>query len=123
MTHSPDPEITKQNQLRFIEDALAIELENAKEAGMIGYMARSLVQATLPHSAKPGNEFKRTNGIFTMTIMTPSAAGGLPYGSIPRLLNFWITTEAVLTRSPILKLGPTLSSFMSQLDFVRNWIS
>jgi hypothetical protein len=108
----------KENQLKFIEEALAIEVESAREAGMIGYMARSLVQATLPHSKREGNEFKRTNGIFTMTIMTPTAAGGLPYGSIPRLLNFWITTEAVLTRSPILQLGPTLSSFMMQLDLI-----
>jgi hypothetical protein len=31
---------------RFITDVLAIEAEEAKEAGAIGYMARALVQAT-----------------------------------------------------------------------------
>jgi hypothetical protein len=41
---------------------------------------------------------------------------GLPYGSIPRLLVSWVTTEAVRTKSPVLELGPSLSAFMAGLD-------
>ncbi len=108
----------KQTDIEFVEQALAIEVEEAKKAGLIGYLSRALVQATLPHSKRDGVEFTRRNGLYTLTIMTPSHAGGLPYGSIPRLLNYWITTEAVKTKSPYLTLGPTLSSFMAELDIM-----
>jgi len=43
---------------------------------------------------------------------------GLPYGSIPRLLMAWLTTEAVKTKNRELVLGHTLSEFMAQLDLV-----
>ena len=102
---------------RFITDALAIEAEAAAEAGAVGYMARALTQATMPHSRTPGNEFSRRNGAFRVTMLAPSATG-LPYGSIPRLLMAWITREAVITQSPTLVLGDSLSKFMRQLDLV-----
>lgn len=103
---------------RIIAETLAKEAEEAKKADKIGYMARSLVQATLPHKATPGSEFVRRNGLLTLTILTPSTIG-LPYGSIPRLLLSWITTEAFFTKSPVLQLGSTLSSFMAQLGLLR----
>ena len=95
----------------IITETLAIEAEEAKKAGKLGYMARALIQATLPHKAAPSNEFVRDNGLFSLTIIAPSKVG-LPYGSIPRLLLSWMTTEAVYTRCPVLELGPTLSAFM-----------
>jgi len=103
---------------KMISESLAKEAEEAKKADKIGYMARSLIQATLPHKATPGSEFVRRNGHLTLTILTPSAIG-LPYGSIPRLLLSWITTEAFFTKSPVLQLGSTLSSFMAELGLLR----
>lgn len=103
---------------QIITETLAIEAEDAKKAGALGYMARALVQATLPHKATKENEFTRDNGLFSLTILAPSKVG-LPYGSIPRLLLSWMTTEAVYTRSPVLELGPTLSAFMAQLGLAR----
>lgn len=100
----------------LIQENLAIEAEDAKKAGKIGYMARALVQATLPHKAVKGNIFKRSNGAYELTIMSPD---GLPYGSVPRLLLSWITTEAVRTRSPLLELGPSMSAFMAELGLGR----
>lgn len=102
----------------IISEALAIEAEDAKKAGKLGYMARALIQATLPHKATTENEFHRENGLFSLTILAPSRIG-LPYGSIPRLLLSWMTTEAVQTRSPVLELGPTLSAFMAELGLAR----
>lgn len=98
----------------LIREALAIEAQEAKQAGAVGFMARVITQATLPHSKPAGNEFTRRNGAFELTILSPSSVG-LPYGSIPRLLLAWMTTEAVRTRSPVLELGPTLSAFMAAL--------
>ena len=99
---------------KLFREALAIEAQEAKQAGAVGFMARALTQATMPHKATPGCEFKRRNGSFSLTMLSPSDIG-LPYGSIPRLLLSWMTTEAVRTRSPVLELGPTLSAFMAEL--------
>lgn len=83
---------------RLINDALAMERESALEAGALGFMARAMVQATLPHKQVAGNEFERRNGNYSLSIMAPSSIG-LPYGTIPRLLLAWLTTEAVKTKS------------------------
>ena len=103
---------------QFVRQALMIEAEEARQAGTVGFIARALTQATMPHKAPPDNEFTRQNGHFTLTMMSPRHVG-LPYGSIPRLLLSWMTTEAVRTRSPVLELGPTLSAFMAELGLAR----
>ena len=100
---------------RLITDALAIEAQDAKEAGALGYMARALVQATLPHSKPDSNEFERRNGAFTLVMLAPSKVG-LPYGVIPRLMMAWMTTEVVRTKRRELVLGDSMSEFMRQLD-------
>ena len=99
---------------RLINDALAIESESALEAGALGFMARAMVQATLPHKKVDGNEFERKNGNFTLSLMAPSKIG-LPYGSVPRLLLAWVTTEAVKTRTRELELGDSMAVFMGEL--------
>jgi Plasmid encoded RepA protein len=106
-----------RDDFHLVREALASELEAAKQAGQVGYMARLLAQATLPHSDPKATEFRRSNGLITLTIIAPASVG-LPYGSVPRLLLAWLTTEAVRTRSRTLVLGATLSSFMHQLDLV-----
>lgn len=106
--------LSKLNK-NLIASAVAIEEEAAKEAGMIGYMARAMVQASLPHSRPATNEFTRKNGNFTLTILCPSKIG-LPYGTVPRLLLAWITTEAVKTQTKTLVLGDTLADFMRELE-------
>ena len=110
------PLMNKPDLDKLISDSLALEAEEAKKAGQIGYMARMLVQATLPHKATQDIKFSRENGNFEMTIVAPN---GLPYGSVPRLLLSWMTTEAVRTRSPVLLLSSSLSSFMAELDLGR----
>lgn len=101
----------------FINEALVLQTEEAREAGALGYMARMLVQATMPHSKPKDSSFTRKNGGYSLT-MRSDPAYGLPYGSIPRLLMSWITTEALRTKSPELILGDNLSQFMRELDLV-----
>lgn len=107
----------KESIDKLVNEVLAIEQEEAYRAGAIGYMARALIQATMPHSRIDGHEFKRRNGAFKLTILADSEVG-LPYGSIPRLLMSWITTEAVKTQQRELILGQTLSEFMAELDMI-----
>lgn len=102
---------------RIITESLAIEAEAAQEANALGFMARAMVQATLPHRKVEGAYFQRVNGKFTLTLLAPPTIG-LPYGSIPRLLLAWLTTEAVKTKSRELELGDSMSAFMRELGLV-----
>lgn len=101
---------------KLISEALAIEAQEAAEAGQVGFMARAMVQATMPHKRVTGNEFSRRNGNFTLSMIAPSRVG-LPYGNVPRLLLSWLTTEAVKTGERELVLGHSLSAFMGELGF------
>lgn len=105
------------NSNKFLDEVLTIEAEEAMKAGAIGYMAQALVRATMPHRSTTDHVFTRTNGRFTLTLMANPKVG-LPWGSIPRLVLAWVTTEAVKTSSRTLVLGGALSDFMDQLDLV-----
>ena len=94
--------------------AHAIRTEDAREAGTIGFMARVLVQTTLPHSKPQSSTFVRRNGRLQFS-MTANPMVGLPFGRYPRLLMAWLTTEAVREKSPKIRLGDNLSQFMGAL--------
>lgn len=99
----------------LVEAHLAIEAEEAAEAGALGYMARALTLATMPHSRHDQSEFQRRNGAFVMSMHAPASVG-LPYGSKPRLLVAYLTTEAVRKGQRDITLGDSLSEFMRSLD-------
>jgi Plasmid encoded RepA protein len=92
----------------------SINGESAIEADALGFMAKMLVQTTLPHRAQPGTQYTRTDGDVTLSIVDLGGAG-LPYGAYPRLILIWMTTEALRTGQRKLQLGHSLSSFMGQL--------
>jgi len=77
--------LTPQTIDVLINQALAIEDEQARDAGALGFMARAMIQATLPHRKVEGTYFERVNGAFTLSMLA-SPKIGLPYGTIPRLL-------------------------------------
>jgi Plasmid encoded RepA protein len=91
-----------------------IPAESARDAGALGYLAKFLVQTTLPHREQPGTQYVRKDGNLTLRISDVGGTG-LPYGSYPRLILIWMTTEAVLTANRELELGSSLSRFMAQL--------
>lgn len=80
-------------------------------------MARLLVQTTLPHSRHSSKTFVRTNGALKVSVSAHPLLE-LPYGRYPRLLVAWVATEAVRTKEPVLQVGPSLTSFMSQLGLL-----
>lgn len=85
------------------------------------FLASQLVQCTLPHTDPgPVELWTRTNGNVTLGVrsgidISTKQRIGIPYGVIPRLLLFWINTEAVRTKNRRLELGPNLSTFMTAL--------
>ena len=91
---------------------------SAQDADELAFMARLAMMATLPHS-DPGDVpgFERRNGNYRLSIQ-PGLGVGVPYGSLPRLVLAWMTTEAVRTKSPRLVLGDSLSAFMGELGLV-----
>lgn len=102
-----------------IETHLAIEAEDAKSAGSLGFMARALVIASMPYKDPKADVFKRENGDFRLRIVA-GYEGGIPYGIYPRLLMSWVSTEAVRTGSPVIELGDSLSMFLRDvLDIQR----
>ena len=112
------PSISHQ-KMKLISVAGDIRLDPDKTES--AFMARQLVQATLPHK-NPGNvpDWSRKNGDLTLTLRAgwdekKKKSIGYPYGTIPRLLLFWITTEAVRTKNPRIELGNSLSNFMKEL--------
>jgi Plasmid encoded RepA protein len=114
----PKPLTVAQRQLLEHSANIFGELATKKDAA---YLPRELVQVTLPHK-NPGDvqQWKRTNGNLTIGIQpgqnfTTGESYGYPYGSIPRLLLFWITTEAIRKKSRRLELGHSLNGFMADL--------
>jgi hypothetical protein len=96
-----------------IEAHLAIEAEDAKSAGALGFMTRALVIATMPYKDPKTDIFSRKNGDISLRII--AGYGGIPYGIYPRLLMAWITTEAVRTKSRKIELGDSLSYFLREV--------
>ena len=92
------------------------QLVSASEAQPdLGFMARLLTLCSLPRT-NPGNrlQYKRVNGPYTL-IMTATGNYKLPFGTLPRLLMAWLSTEAVRTQSREISLGDSLSEFMRTL--------
>ena len=114
----PKPLTLAERQLLEHSQNIFGEMATKKDAA---YLPRELVQITLPHK-NPGNvqQWKRTNGKLTVGIQPgqnfiTGESYGYPYGTIPRLLLFWITTEAVRKRSRRLELGHSLNGFIAEL--------
>lgn len=99
-----------------IETGLAIEQEDARSAGSLGFMTRALVSATMPYKDPKAKVFERRNGDLTLTILAPN---GVPFGKYPRLLMSYLVTEAVATRSNVIVLGDTLADFLKASIGVR----
>ncbi len=104
---------------KFAEKSAAIRED---PLGDPGYLARFLIQCTLPHN-NPGNVpvWKRKNGQYTLRIQPGwddynDCQMGYPYGVLPRLILIWAVTEAKRTGIRRLHLGHCLSEFIEKLD-------
>jgi hypothetical protein len=110
----PDP------SLRRLFDGMDA-MKDDPEAVERAFMARHLISCTLPHSDPGGDvrQWARRNGDRSLRIIPdvhPDTGKSLyPYGTLPRLLLYWIVTEAARTKSRKLYLGHSLTSFIHQL--------
>lgn len=114
----------RADQLTFLADALALETEDALSAGSLGFYARVFCQCSLPYQ-DPGDValWTRQAGRLSMTVQpavvqdpaTGKMVTGFPYGTLPRLLLIWLTTETLRTKERRLVLGDNASAFMRQI--------
>ena len=102
-------------------EAAAAEISARPTDSEAAYLARELVQCTLPHR-DPGevNGWARTNGNFSLVLQPgfdnkTKKSIGLPYGPLPRLLLLWIVTEAIRTQSRTIRLKDTLNEFLREI--------
>lgn len=103
---------------------LSFWTQSAAERQAIGYNSRIFVQCNLPYK-NPGDDLEywhRTNGNASL-ILTPLMVNedgerrkyGFPYGSIPRLIIFYLITEAIKTQEKEVLLGNHISDFMNRI--------
>ena len=119
MSDDTKPKPLTRAQRKLVDASVLIFGEGAtkNDAAFVG---RELVQASLPHK-NPGNVpvWTRSNGNLTLIVQPGydryGKPFGFPYGTVPRLLLFWITTEAIKTKSRRLELGNNLNGFMADL--------
>ena len=98
------------------------QLVGASEADPdLGFMGRVLALCSLPRT-NPGtrDRYVRKNGPFTLIMIAGEEIPELPYGTLPRLLMAWVSTEAVRTQSRELVLGDSLSDFMRTLGIYNS---
>lgn len=109
-----------------ISQALSYDDADAYAAGEVGFLARALVQATMPRSAPKTNEFVRYNGHYTLSILAPMGVG-LPYGRCPRLVLACLNTEAVTRKIRHIELDHHFSHFCAVVGILpptgpRGWL-
>ncbi len=109
-------EASRQAQFHFTQADQVNQLATARESDPdLGFQARMMALCSLPRS-NPGKQLQyvRENGPYQLYMI---AGGGnkLPFGTLPRLLMAWVSTEAVKTQSPVLVLGNSLTEFMKKL--------
>jgi hypothetical protein len=112
--HSTSVEGGGRRSTSLIRQALLLDQEDAFSAGEVGFLARALVQATLPHSDPKQDEFVRRNEHFTLSILAPKDVG-LPYGRFPRVDLAYLNTEAVRRKTCHIELDHHFSQFCASL--------
>ena len=117
LVKSPPKAPTPQSRHHFTQADQVNQLATARESDPdLGFQARLMALCSLPRT-NPGNrlQYRRVNGPYTLG-MSAGIGNKLPFGTLPRLLMAWISTEAVKTQSPVLVLGHSLTEFMKKLD-------
>ena len=100
---------TRADQIGALVEAREAEPQRAY---MLSFLALCSIARTDPGLQQ---RYIRSNGPWCLIITAGGLEPRLPYGIIPRLLLVWMCTEAVVTQSPHLVLGHSLSDFMEEI--------
>ena len=75
------------------------------------YLPPAFVNMTLPHRKSTHNEFYRSNGNLSLSILSRNDIG-LPYGSVARLVLLYLTTKRVTSKERRFELGDSWRDFL-----------
>ena len=101
----PPSRLISSSRLVLIQEATEIEREAAREAGAIGYMARLLVQVTMPHSRPDTDRYVRSNGGFTIQSNRSGHSMAKQGDSVMASRSEHSGTCVLVTRLPTMKMG------------------
>lgn len=107
---------------RLADAAMEVGAKPRPEAEDLVFLAYQFICVTLPHSEPDPNlpVWTRVNGNLTLSVrpgwdFEANKPRGYPFGTIPRLLLFWLSTEVVRNKSRTVYLGDSLADFMKKL--------
>lgn len=123
---APHPKTSRQKKVA--ETVAEVATKSAWEEGEVGYLTPIFIQCTLPHSAlknedgSPITRYSRTNGSSTLFIETPDTyplpgggevhIGGVPFGTIPRMVLLDFATAVKNTGEPYVNVGKGISQYV-----------
>ena len=97
---------------------ISLESVDALSAGALGFMPRILVLTTLRHRRPKSHRFERVNGRHTLRMPAPRRVG-LPYGSYPRLLSFYLATAAAHIPTTAITRRTLVELFRAKIIFLE----
>lgn len=119
-----------RRQKKIVEAAVEVSSKSAWEEGEIGYLSPIFIQCTLPHSSPKNADgtlmtrYSRSNGSSTLFIETPDAyplpdggvinIGGIPFGTIPRMVLLDFATAVKSTGEPFVNVGKGISNYIRE---------
>lgn len=125
----PDTKLTRR-QKKITDSVVEVAAKSAWEEGEIGYLSPIFIQCTLPHSSPKNHDgsamtrYSRTNGTSTLFIETPDAyplpdggeihIGGVPFGTIPRMVLLDFATAVKSTGEPFINVGKGISHYIRE---------
>lgn len=117
-------QISKQQQRLIIANGILNEWDEDPD---ILFNHSILCNVGLPRKKVEGHKFIRTNGNASLILTAPpQVINGkevfrpLPYGTTPRLIMYYISTEAVKTKSRLIDIGENTRQFLTRLGIDTN---
>lgn len=119
-----------RRQKKVANTVVEVAAKSAWEEGDVGYLSPIFIQCTLPHSSPKNSDgsamtrYSRTNGTSTLFIETPDAyplpdggeihIGGVPFGTIPRMVLLDFATAVKSTGEPFINVGKGISHYIRE---------
>lgn len=110
---------------KFYNQVSRMRKLEARDDDSLAFIHKYFVSGAFPHSEPPSNFYSIVNGRNAIWVKGGSDVDvrtgkeiqiGVPYGTLPRIIAAWISTEAYRTKSREIRLGLSLSHFLRQLD-------
>lgn len=115
----------KQQIDKFYNQVSRMRGKKAIDDDSLAFIHKFLVTGAFPHSEQEDDFYSIVNGKNAIWVKGGSDVNpetgeeikyGIPYGTLPRLISAWITTEAYRTKTRKIQLGLSLSHFLRELD-------